>query len=150
VQLANYKRIFPVFWEHPGVAGVTLWGYGQNTHWRRTSGDWLMWGPPALGAQRPALTWLVSYVSNNAPVINAQSFNVNENAANGTGVGTVVATESDADQTLSGWQIDGGSGVPVFAIDAATGAITVVDGAALDFETKVRSGWRLSQYPWRR
>jgi endo-1,4-beta-xylanase len=135
VQLANYQRIFPVFWEHPGVTGVTLWGYGERTHWRRTSGDWLMWGGDSLGAQRPALKWLVSYVSNNAPVINAQTLTVDENAANGTGVGTVVATESDADQTLSGWQIDGGSGVPVFAIDATTGAITVVDGAALDFET---------------
>ena len=32
VQLANYQRIFPVFWEHPAVAGITLWGYHQNTH----------------------------------------------------------------------------------------------------------------------
>jgi endo-1,4-beta-xylanase len=135
VQLANYQRIFPLFWEHPAVKGVTLWGYGQNTHWRRTSGDWLMWGGASAGAQRPALTWLVSYVSNNLPVISAQEFSVNENSANGTAVGTVTATDSDAGQTLSAWQIDGGSGVPVFAIDAATGALSVVDGAALDFET---------------
>lgn len=135
VQLANYQRIFPVFWEHPAVEGVTLWGYHQNTHWRRTSGDWLMWGGASAGAQRPALTWLVSYVSNNEPVIEAQEFDVAENSADGTAVGTVVATDVDAGQTLSAWQIESGSGVPVFAIDADTGAITVVDGAALDFET---------------
>jgi endo-1,4-beta-xylanase len=146
VQLANYKRIFPVFWEHPAVEGVTLWGYHQNTHWRRTSGDWLMWGGASAGAQRPALTWLVSYVSNNEPVISAQTLSVNENAANGTSVGTVTATDADAGQTLSGWQIDGGSGVPVFAIDSATGALTVVDGTALDFETTTSYSLNVSVY----
>jgi endo-1,4-beta-xylanase len=135
VQLANYKRIFPVFWEHPAVEGVTLWGYGQNTHWRRTSGDWLMWGGSSLGAQRPALTWLVAYVSNNLPVVTSgQSFSVDENAAGGTAVGTVAASDVDVGQTLSGWQVDGGSGVALFQIDAASGAITLVEGAALDFE----------------
>jgi endo-1,4-beta-xylanase len=135
VQLANYKRIFPVFWEHPAVAGITLWGYGQNTHWRRASGDWLMWGGASAGAQRPALTWLVSYVSNNLPEIAVgQEFDVDENAPGGTAVGTVAAIDSDAGQTLSGWQIEGGSGATLFAIDAARGAITVADGAALDFE----------------
>ena len=154
VQLANYKRIFPVFWEHPAVAGVTLWGYGQNTHWRRTSGDWLMWGGASLGAQRPALTWLVSYVSNNLPeVTSGQTFNVDENAAGGTAVGTVAATDVDAGQTLSGWQVDGGSGVALFQINAETGAITLVEGATLDFETatsytlnvSVADGYRRSE-----
>jgi endo-1,4-beta-xylanase len=136
VQLANYKRIFPVFWEHPAVKGVTLWGYGQNTHWRRTSGDWLMWGGESLGAQRPALTWLVSYVSNNLPIVTSgQTFNIDENAAGGTVAGTVAATDVDAGQTLSGWQVDGGSGVALFQINAETGEITLVDGAALDFES---------------
>jgi hypothetical protein len=125
-----------VFWEHPAVEGVTLWGYHQDTHWRRTSGDWLMWGNQSEGAQRPALTWLVSYVSNNLPeVTSGQAFNVNENAAGGTAVGTVAATDVDAGQTLSGWQVDGGSGVALFQINAETGAITLVEGATLDFET---------------
>jgi endo-1,4-beta-xylanase len=26
-QLSSYQRVFPVFWEHPAVAGVTLWGF---------------------------------------------------------------------------------------------------------------------------
>ena len=33
VQLADYQRIFPAFWEHPGVRGITLWGYRPG-HWR--------------------------------------------------------------------------------------------------------------------
>ncbi len=136
VQLANYKRIFPVFWEHPGVEGITLWGYGQNTHWRRASGDWLMWGGASAGAQRPALTWLVEYVENNRPIIpRNQRFKVDEHSPEGTVVGTVVANDVDTDQTLSGWQIDGGEGVSVFEIDSDTGVLRVVDSAALDFET---------------
>ena len=113
VQLANYQRIFPVFWEHPAVEGITLWGYHQNTHWRRASGDWLMY---ANGAQRPALTWLVAYVENTQPVIPAkQKFKINEHSPEGTVVGTVRAKDPDTDQTLSGWQIDGGNGVTLFA-----------------------------------
>jgi endo-1,4-beta-xylanase len=134
VQLANYQRIFPLFWEHPAVTGVTLWGYGQNTHWRRASGDWLMWGGSAAGAQRPALAWLVAYVSDNLPEIADQTFQVDENAAAGAAVGTAAASDADAGQVLAGWRIEGGSGAGMFALDAATGAITVADGAALDFE----------------
>ena len=102
VQLANYQRIFPVFWEHPAVEGITLWGYHQNTHWRRASGDWLMY---ANGAQRPALTWLVAYVGNTQPVIPAkQKFKIDEHSPAGTVVGTVTdqtgAVVSGADVEL--------------------------------------------------
>ena len=34
VQLRNYRRIVPVFWEHPGVEGITVWGWRQPNHWR--------------------------------------------------------------------------------------------------------------------
>jgi endo-1,4-beta-xylanase len=132
VQLASYQRIFPVFWEHPAVKGITLWGFNRG-HWRTAQGAWLAYDN---GAERPALQWLQAYVKNTPAVLNAgQHFNVNENSANGTSAGTVVATDVDAGTILSGWQIDGGTGVAVFAIDGATGAITVVDGAALDFES---------------
>ena len=54
-QLADYKRIFPYIWEHPGTKGVTLWGYQGN-----------MWTTNAVliknGVERPALKWLRTYV----------------------------------------------------------------------------------------
>lgn len=132
VQLASYQRIFPVFWEHPAVRGITLWGFNRG-HWRTAQGAWLAYDN---GAERPALQWLDAYVRNTAAVIAPhQSFAVSENAAGGALVGTIAATDVDSGQTLSGWQIDGGSGVPVFEIDPQTGVIRVVDGAALDFET---------------
>lgn len=58
-QLAEFKRIFPLFWEHPSVQGVTLWGYRPGM-WRTAQGAYL-----ALdnGAERPALQWLREYVA---------------------------------------------------------------------------------------
>ena len=59
-QLDQYKRIFPMIWEHPAVAGVTFWGYVENRMWRkkcflvRADGTW-----------RPAMIWLADYIKNN-------------------------------------------------------------------------------------
>ncbi|MBD0257857.1 MAG: endo-1,4-beta-xylanase [Cytophagales bacterium] len=64
IQLDEYKRVFPVYWEHPAVAGVTLWGYRPG-HWRTAQGAFLA---TAEGCERPALVWLRRYVGNNPPV----------------------------------------------------------------------------------
>jgi endo-1,4-beta-xylanase len=65
-QLARYQQKFPIFWTHPAVAGITLWGYieGQtwaaNTHLVRRD-----------GSERPALTWLKNYVRGSTPGVQA-------------------------------------------------------------------------------
>lgn len=56
-QLARYQTIFPVLYEHPGVYGITLWGYAQ----------WAIWKVDAYLvterlAERPALQWLRTYL----------------------------------------------------------------------------------------
>jgi len=72
-------------------------------------------------------------ITNTAPVITpAQGFSVAENAALATAVGTVVATDADANSTLSGWTIVSGNTGSAFAINAATGQITVA--GALNYE----------------
>jgi endo-1,4-beta-xylanase len=56
-QLLLSQRIFPVLWEHPGVKGITLWGYIEGRMWQstcylvRTDGTW-----------RPAMAWLDQYI----------------------------------------------------------------------------------------
>ncbi len=60
IQLADYQRIFPAFWEHPAVQGVTLWGYRPG-HWRTAQGAYIVFDN---GAERPAMQWLQSYVHN--------------------------------------------------------------------------------------
>jgi GH35 family endo-1,4-beta-xylanase len=59
IQLADYQRIFPVFWEHPAVRGITLWGYRPG-HWRTAQGAYIV---HENGAERPAMTWLKEYVA---------------------------------------------------------------------------------------
>ncbi len=55
-QLEEYQRIFPIFWEHPAVIGITLWGWRPG-----------MWIADALlintnGSERLAMQWLSTYV----------------------------------------------------------------------------------------
>ena len=57
-QLRDYQRIFPVFWEHPAVQGITLWGYRPGL-WRTKEGANLV---REDGSERPALQWLRSYM----------------------------------------------------------------------------------------
>jgi endo-1,4-beta-xylanase len=56
-QLNKYKEQFPLFWEHPGVQGVTLWGYMQGMIWRTNA--YLI---RTDGSERPALQWLRDYL----------------------------------------------------------------------------------------
>lgn len=58
VQLQGYQRVFPVFWEHPAVQGMTLWGFRRGL-WRDEQGAYLI---REDGTERPALEWLRAYV----------------------------------------------------------------------------------------
>jgi endo-1,4-beta-xylanase len=56
VQLQNYQRIFPTLYEHPGVEGITLWGWRPG-----------LWQEDAYlinqdNSERPALEWLRTYL----------------------------------------------------------------------------------------
>lgn len=59
-QNQKYQEQFPMLWEHPGVQGITLWGYKQNQIWREDA--YLI---RSDGTVRPALTWLAGYVEGN-------------------------------------------------------------------------------------
>ncbi|PXX94709.1 cadherin, partial [Marinifilum breve] len=73
--------------------------------------------------------------NDNAPVIaNGQSFNVDENASNSTSVGTVSVTDADLNTHYTDWTITGGNTDGIFAINAASGEISIVDNTNLDFE----------------
>ena len=59
-QKTKYQELFPVFWQHPDVKGVTLWGYIQGRTWLTYS--YLV---NANGTARPALFWIAQYIENN-------------------------------------------------------------------------------------
>ena len=72
--------------------------------------------------------------ANEAPTATDATFSLAENSANGAVVGIVSASDPDAGDTLS-YAITGGNPGGAFAIDAATGQITVANATQLDFET---------------
>ncbi len=57
-QLAKYQDVFPGFWEHSSVKGVTLWGYIVGETWRDGTGI-----VNSNGTERSAMVWLKSYVA---------------------------------------------------------------------------------------
>ncbi|MBL0135864.1 MAG: cadherin repeat domain-containing protein [Chitinophagaceae bacterium] len=69
---------------------------------------------------------------NESPIIANQAFSVSENTANGTSVGTVVASDPDAGQLLTYSILSGNSGT-AFALNSSTGVITVANSALLNF-----------------
>jgi len=58
LQLISYKKSFPVFWEHPAVAGITLWGYVSGTTWMNGTGI-----VSREGVENPSMVWLKEYMT---------------------------------------------------------------------------------------
>lgn len=56
-QLAVMQEQFPLFYNHPSVAGITIWGYVVGATWREGTGLIQSDGTP-----RPAMTWLMNYL----------------------------------------------------------------------------------------
>lgn len=70
VQLEEYQRVFPLFWEHPAIVGVTLWGWKPGM-WRTEQEAFLV---NRDGTDRPAFTWLQEYVSSYVTAIDKRAF----------------------------------------------------------------------------
>ena len=88
-------------------------------------------------ASTETLSINVNDVNDNAPIIAAaQSFSIDENSANGTAIGTVVATDADTSPTTyQDWTITSGNTEAAFAIDSSSGELSVATSAELDYES---------------
>lgn len=86
-------------------------------------------------------TITLTNVNDETPVVTAaQVFDINEDVGNGHVVGTIAATDDDDTNdpgftTFSAWTITGGNTDGIFALNASSGQLTVVDSTGLDFET---------------
>ena len=110
-QLAKYQALFPVLWEHPAVAGVTLWGYREGELWRGQA--YLV---RADGTERPALAWLRSYLESPPDGRDAYA--------------RIEAEGHDAQQGLQTWSsafgyFDAGDWARYDAVDFGAGAASV-------------------------
>ena len=56
-QLQIMQEQFPMFYDHPSVVGITLWGYVVGRTW--VDGSGLIYDN---GSPRPAMTWLMNYL----------------------------------------------------------------------------------------
>jgi len=66
VQLEQYKIYFPIFWNNPGVKGMTLWGYYEYDVWTSHPNTYLI---RKDDTERPALQWLRNFVKSPFPPI---------------------------------------------------------------------------------
>lgn len=57
-QQSSYQNAFPVYWKHPAVAGITLWGYVEGSTWATGTGIL-----NSNGSERSAMTWLKNYLA---------------------------------------------------------------------------------------
>lgn len=64
IQLQCYKEQITAFMEAPYVAGITLWGYIYGSTWTTNGNSGII----KNGADRPAMTWLKSYLATNKGV----------------------------------------------------------------------------------
>ena len=69
---------------------------------------------------------------NEGPTANAATFAVAENAANATTLGSVTGSDPESDALT--YAITAGNTGGLFAVDAATGALTVADNSGLDHQ----------------
>jgi hypothetical protein len=70
---------------------------------------------------------------NSAPELSDQNFTINEHAEAGTVVGTIEASDPDGDELA--FTITAGNESGAFALDEATGELSVADAGPLDYET---------------
>ncbi len=78
--------------------------------------------------------FLIDYErGNSAPLVDNQSFSVDEGSANGTLIGQILATDPENDNLI--FSIESGNLDNAFAVDAQTGDITVANQDALDYDT---------------
>ena len=84
-------------------------------------------------AATATVTLTINGVNDTPLALGLSSAQVDENAAGGTVVGTLAGTDPDNGDTLT-YTLTGNAGGR-FVVDAASGIVTVANGAVLDFET---------------
>ncbi|MBL8794091.1 MAG: cadherin domain-containing protein, partial [Planctomycetia bacterium] len=81
-----------------------------------------------------------AWLNQSAPVLpGTQALTIYEHNPTGTVVGSVAASDGDAGDALV-YSVLSGNDDGVFAVNSATGQITVADGALLDYETLFAAG----------
>lgn len=103
-QVERYRRIFPAFWEHSSMQGVTLWGYRPGM-WRTDEMAYLI---DSEENERPALAWLRAYVEGNLVYVSSIEVNSDPDSVIVNGTLQMEATINPSDPTIPDveWSVD--------------------------------------------
>jgi endo-1,4-beta-xylanase len=128
-QLEAYRRIFPIFWEHPAVEGVTLWGFRPGL-WREDAHL-----VRADNSERPAMSWLRCYLDGllgegHPGIVPGQTFSLALDSTSGHLVGQVLDCFGEDSSETDGWHVQGGTGQGRFDI-GSNGNITLAGSGNL-------------------
>ena len=127
LQLVDFQRVFPAFFEHPSVNGITLWGYRQGM-WREAQQATLVY---SNGAEKPAFRWLKGYLRGTAPqVAGANAATLASGAAAGAELVTLSAQGPDGvaypEGTPVTWAVVDGTAAQAVAFAEGTGRLDLV------------------------
>lgn len=103
VQLTRYKSVFPVYWRHPSVQGITLWGWRPGL-WRNDERAFLI---DENGNERAAMQWLREYVAIDSVTLSAPSDEVLEGST--LQLTAIVIPEGIGNQSVT-WTVTNGTG----------------------------------------
>jgi len=126
IQLKEMQRVFSVFWKHPAVKGITMWGFRVGL-WRNDQKAYLI---NQNGTERPAMTWLKAYVNDTLTLTKSITLSANDSILKGASA-NMVANVLPANTTIKNvtWSV---SPTTLATIDAngkltakANGKITV-------------------------
>lgn len=129
IQLEDYQRIFPIFWEHPAVKGITLWGYRVGM-WRTQQGAYLIDEDGVT--ERPALVWLRDYVQNSV-------LNTEQPAATANHI-SIFPNPTENGQSLTIEGLDNIQSAQVFDLNGKSVAKLTPNGNVLNLNTLLPNG----------
>lgn len=86
IQLKEMQRVFPIFWKHPSVKGITFWGFRVGL-WRTDQGANLV---TQTGAERPALKWLRAYVNGTVAITQSIALSTSDGTTSITKLGATL------------------------------------------------------------
>jgi endo-1,4-beta-xylanase len=107
LQLSEYQRVFPLFWEHPAIVGITLWGWRPGL-WRDAEMAYLQ---DTDGTERPALQWLRHYVAGEEPPMNFETYATIQGLLD---TERLIVGDSDGDTLHSGLEYLAGTGFDIY------------------------------------
>lgn len=99
-QLKEMQRIFPLFWKHPSVKGITFWGFRYGL-WRTSEGAYLI---DQSGRERAALKWLKAYVNDSITMADSIALSIDNDTITTIKKGATVNMVADvfpANTTIS-------------------------------------------------